>query len=1004
MIRANRVANRPCHYKSATLGRHVSHLAQDLHSVWPEGGGRGPHLQTWEMLAWLSCLVRWCSQQFNITISGKLPKSEQWRKSAALLRYHGLWGLIAFLFSAPLQTLLAEQWGLLPALQRQHENTFFTKAGFQSRYVQLVRWKGRRRRRDIPQPVHPPHHHRRGCPVISEVRRGLTFSPHPTRLMTQLLPSPVYGMQRDQGLARALQRRIPLRGGFPRGRTYPWHVDVGDRWRDLHWEIARVLRRGAATFQIIWQGNVVDMQQLAADGPHHIELRRIPPDLQQRARSRSRDPDYVDASSSSSSNGEQHSDVEMEQRGLLPNTPSHVEDADRIDFGFPMRCGTWYLPIYLQDFQAQSWEEVTALDAELTLRHVYRSLLDRAPRLTLAHDGTVLREGDTLQALARDREGQAIPQWGPGLGTHRKSLKKQRKDYAQQTLKALKGKDLKWIHLWWKGSWKSFPFYNYTLKGPCAYGALRRQVGAAMTNVGYALPNYLLFAMDGRVLQPIEPFCMEDHDGLVVIPDELHGANKPPPDSIKAKVAAVRRAVEGRLKGNQVRLLLKGDENFRAKMNKIEHDVIKLRNLALETAKRYQMVIAGDAKDAQAPVQSERSTPKDQKTVKSSSQTAKTAEPPPRPRLDPTHWSVPPMEVFKLGCNGVFLETDMAVARQHAAQLQGTSATVALLSVQPLETAKHTEKLHFLLLKDRPGASATQQVVEGFLNQFSDTRVRHMQQVGQLRVSKGEPSTVVISVQAVKATVSGSEWQSLSKCTTISALKAALASVAPALSYEDLFKIQVTPDRVTFLARIRKSALSSWLLADTLPCTCVPLGDSMDQFKVLWDKSVTTLGDLRMKYSSLRGYAGAVQTAKGLGARFRAAEYDHARASTGLPEGEAWILKGIPIDLPVEHLESMLQDMQWSAVIQADTRQTRGRTASVRARATHPPPATLYRVAVGDEAFTIHIAQPAPRKRPVKETKQEPPVTWAEAARRALGRSNTSPAAATTTNQGYGYR
>ena len=317
---------------------------------------------------------------------------------------------------------------------------------------------------------------------------------------------------------------------------------------------------------------------------------------------------------------------------------------------------------------------------------------------------------------------------------------------------------------------------------------------------------------------------------------------------------------------------------------------------------------------------------------------------------------------------------------------------MALLSVQPLPTAKATTKLHFVLLRGKPGERTTQQVVEGFLNNFGPEPVRHLQHVEQLQASKGAPTTVVVSVLAAKSTVSASEWASISKCSTISALKAALASEAPNLVYEDLFKLNVQDQKVTFLARIRQSALSTWLQAEGLPCTVVPLGDSIEQFRVLWDKGVSTLSELHQKYKALRGFSGAVQTPKGLGARFRQADYDSARQATGLDMGESWVLRGIPVDMPLQHIDSLLADMKWKAVVQPESRRARGRTAQVRVRATAEPPAFLYRVATGSEAYTIHVSKPLPRTRVQKSEEISPPETWAQAAKRALGKELGQPA------------
>ena len=265
---------------------------------------------------------------------------------------------------------------------------------------------------------------------MSYQSRGVAYTPHgiSTHPLPVIFQHARLGMPRNERLARLLQRRIVVHGGFPRGRSYPWHVDVGDRWRVLHWEIARVLQLGAATLRIYRDGHAVNMDDevpIAAEGPLQIELRRLPPDLQNRERSRSRDPDYVESSDDDTHGVHSLNDVDMHPRDLLPTTPNMAEDEDRIDLCSRTSTRKWYLPLYLQDFPlAASWEEANAAEAELTLKHVYKPSLDKVERLTIALHGRCLREGDNLSALAQVGEGQVVPQWQPGLGASLRSPRK----------------------------------------------------------------------------------------------------------------------------------------------------------------------------------------------------------------------------------------------------------------------------------------------------------------------------------------------------------------------------------------------------------------------------------------------------------------------------------------------------------------------------------------------------------------------------------------------------
>ena len=74
-----------------------------------------------------------------------------------------------------------------------------------------------------------------------------------------------------------------------------------------------------------------------------------------------------------------------------------------------------------------------------------------------------------------------------------------------------------------------------------------------------------------------------------------------------------------------------------------------------------------------------------------------------------------------------------------------------------------------------------------------------------------------------------------------------------------------------------------------------------------------------------------------------------------------------------------------------DTRRTRGKTSTVRVRSLQEPPTSIYRVTVGHEAYNLYITKvETPEKTPKQQKASEKePSSWADAARRALGRGPT---------------
>ena len=405
----------------------------------------------------------------------------------------------------------------------------------------------------------------------------------------------------------------------------------------------------------------------------------------------------------------------------------------------------------------------------------------------------------------------------------------------------------------------------------------------------------------------------------------------------------------------------------------------------METSRRYKIQLIGDAPATPKPPAHPQKSKMD---VHKAETGHKKAAPSPVPELHPDHWSVRPMSAFQLGVEGVHLETSMDSAQQHGRQLTGAKGAVALLSVQPLAAARRTERITFVIQRKKPGEHATQQVVEGYLSQFGTHDVLHVHAAQQVTARQGEPTTLVLSVLAAKSTVSKEEWDKIRSCSDIPSLRKALANAAPNMLYEDVFRLQVTESKVSFLVRIRKSMLQMWLQAEGLPCTSTPLGeDNMNGFKILWDKQAVTLADVRTKYQAVRGFTGVVQTPKGLGARISQEFFDTARSASALPTANSYLLKGIPVEMPVQHITTLLEDLKWKATPLPESRRTRGRTATIRVRADQPPTSMLYRITSGAEAYTVHIEKAEPKPRVPKPIPTEPPETWAEAAKRAMGKS-----------------
>ena len=173
------------------------------------------------------------------------------------------------------------------------------------------------------------------------------------------------------------------------------------------------------------------------------------------------------------------------------------------------------------------------------------------------------------------------------------------------------------------------------------------------------------------------------------------------PDGTKQQAAAIRKIIRGQIRGNQLRLLLKGDVSFLNRAKKVCHDEKRLTSLVLETAKRYHMTPLGSRDDAlPVPTQSSPPTKKPSGMPTGSSATTTSKEKTVKPvvlSLPAKNWSHPPMESFRLGIEGVYLEPSMESALAHSRQLSGAKGAVALLTMQPLAAARKVEKVTFTM-------------------------------------------------------------------------------------------------------------------------------------------------------------------------------------------------------------------------------------------------------------------------------------------------------------------
>ena len=906
---------------------------------------------------------------------GKIPTPTMtWWSTLAIMRIiNAVLHTFVACISTKLSVIIQSGWGFQAMVA--DESALISPTGQPtSLLLQPARWFGHRRwatrRRETKD--------RADAIVELSCRRGVRLYPQPPTthgLSFGVIPRDRQGMNAE--LQRDLNRQVAINGGFPRGRRYTWYRDRASDWGGLHWEIARTLRRGAGTFYIEYEGQAVDLTEElpSADGPLQVALRTGEyPTTREEPRQRSRSPRPRDASRSRSSRRA------VRWWNRIPSTPRGVTDEDQVLCILKTAHGWLELPLFKQDFSIEDWSDVPLAMAASRLHKFYAELLPFPSKVTFVDCGyRAWRPGDSVADAAANGQCWVVPrddQYGAGKAKKKAKLVENVADQSKQyvTVQLLSGN--RWV-----------PYrFRKGREQKLSHKVLWKELMKQRSKLGLEELQCYFLNTDERLVSSNEAVHEPDDATPLyfAIPSPKYGAEEPTP---KQQASQIRKAIQGGIHGNQLRLLLKGDQGFASRAQRLMGDPKKLKQLVVDTAARYKMQTVPTKVD-EVSAQYDKKQAKTQPMKSPQGRTVKpkveqTYEP---PQLDPAHWSVPPMPLFKPGKEGVFMAPTQEAAEQAAKQLKSAVGAIAILSVRPLPEARSTSKVTFLMSRPRRGDNPVKSVVHGYLGQFGTVPVAHTQPIAHITPTKGEPSTVVLSILATKSTIKPEEWTMIRKCTDVSSVKKALTATVPNPLYEDVFRLQTGEQKVSFLVRVRKSVLALWLSDEKLPCTCAPLGEYMQSYRILWDRQETLLQAMRDKYRDLPGFAGIVQTTKGMGARIQASRFGDAQLTVGQDAGENYLVKGIPVEMPVAHLETLLADMKWEATVQADSRRTRGRTATVRVRAKRAPSTTLFQVLAGEQSFAVHVEKIEPKPRREKEQPSEPPSSWAEAAKRAMGR------------------
>ena len=471
---------------------------------------------------------------------------------------------------------------------------------------------------------------------------------------------------------------------------------------------------------------------------------------------------------------------------------------------------------------------------------------------------------------------------------------------------------------------------------------------------------------------------------LLVLVSGTQGKGK---EEIEDLVKLVKQSVNEKLRVNQVKLLLRGDEVLANKIAKHQSDPQRVKQLVLEGAARYGM---GSSKPQ--PAAPNQSVDQEWKTVGPKPK----AKGPAKPQISPStrryklmeqEWNYPVHSSFTLGAEGVFFEHELQEALQHDRVLQGTRQAAALISTQPLPGALSASRETFTIVE---AADETRsRVVQGFLNNYHVNKVLFKGSV--VTVERTLPgagaATSLIKLHYPKTAVKDSTWSKVVKLAKSVDINKMLKQDFPAVKIQDAFRLEKTATAISFMVRVTRDHVPTLLKDPEVDALMTPIGPAGDDYKILWDREVTTVASIWAKYSQLKGYMGAGGSQTAMGARFTAGTAENAKKEAGLPTGDPFVVTGIPTDLPAGEVEPLLRDCGWVAKLVDHSRRVRGPLCSYRVRAQGPPPHQVMRIVSGKEVITLRIQESVAKKTEKTKEDQGPCSTWAEAAKRALGRA-----------------
>ena len=480
------------------------------------------------------------------------------------------------------------------------------------------------------------------------------------------------------------------------------------------------------------------------------------------------------------------SSTRRRRRSPSPSPSSEIEPST-IYLEYQVGEGYWTLPVHLQDLNVNTWDSVNGAMIEAALIALYPGVFLRSNRVALAISGQYIRPTETLGQYTGEGAQLAVVSHGicaplpelrhlicrrraqraehpsvvrgpagtvhglPPMSTHFEAL----------NLEAENGDEDTWLPL------RNDPSHIRVAilgRGPPQLARIHLRPNRFQISMVEAVikreygdilgeARILLARRDGTILQPSSLINTDEEQILWAVAMDPLGAATQQPDPATI-LKEVLPHVQGRLKGNQIKLLLRGEQGLIGRVQKARFDPPKQAAILLNTAGRYGMHV-GDAvtekKTQKGPdtaegawTQVQRKSAKPVQVLSPESRggngsSRKVHKPEPTNTatekkyvLKASQWSQSIMESFALDQPGVILAPTQDKAEKWALQIRGTKHAVAIISIQALQAATHVEKATIEILEITSEGAERPKVVTAYINSFGPQIIRHGRDHAQL--------------------------------------------------------------------------------------------------------------------------------------------------------------------------------------------------------------------------------------------------------------------------------